>query len=478
MDSVPAYSSRDQHVSLIIIALAVLMASLDSTIVNISLPGIAKSFDADLGMVSWVVISYLLALAGFLLILGKLADLRGFKKVFIAGFGIFTLFSLLCGLSGSIHELIAFRALQGIGGAALEALAPAMIVLYFPRAVRGKMLGILATVVSLGIAAGPILGGFITQYISWHWIFFINVPIGIIAIIAAFGYLPKDSTVSHEQGFDYAGSVLIIGALVFLLYPLNQGLELGWTSPVIIGSIVISAICWILFYIQEKRSIHPLVDLKLFSSGKFVMGNIASMILMMVDCGTVFLLPFFFEIVQEIPVSHAGILLAIPAVAVMAVGVVSGSLADRYGTRILTTASALLAACALFLLSGYTADTRLPYIIVSLVVLGIAFGLFFPPNMSRILREGCSESDQSGHGVASSVMMTIRNIGAVLGVAVFGTVAVLVMILSLGPGADTLTPALLVTGMSAAFTCGAVLCCAAAVLSFALGPDTSCQGQS
>lgn len=229
-------SARDQRLVLGIIAVAAFMASLDSTIVNISLPGIAESFGADIGLISWVVLAYLLTLAGFLLILGRLADLYGFKRVFIIGFALFTFGSLACGLSMTVGHLIAFRALQGIGGAALDALAPAMIVLYLPKESRGRVIGILATVVSLGIAAGPILGGFITEYSSWHWIFFINVPIGIAAVVLAFWLLPEDTLQPATGGFDYAGSILIITALVSMLYPLNRGLEFGWTSPIIIGS--------------------------------------------------------------------------------------------------------------------------------------------------------------------------------------------------------------------------------------------------
>lgn len=462
-------SARDQRLVLVIIAVAAFMASLDSTIVNISLPGIAASFGADIGLISWVVLAYLLTLAGFLLILGRLADMYGFKRVFIIGFALFTLGSLACGLSTTIGHLIAFRALQGIGGAALDALAPAMIVLYLPKESRGRVIGVLATVVSLGIAAGPILGGFITEYSSWHWIFFINVPIGIAAVALAFWLLPKDTLPPATGGFDYAGSILIITALVSMLYPLNRGLEFGWTSPVIIGSFFVSVCCWVLFVLHERRSASPLVDMRLFGSKNFVLGNVAGLMLMLVDCGTLFLMPFFLENVKEIPVEIAGLILAVPAISLMIVGPFAGGLSDRCGSRVITTLAALLAAVTLFLISGFDANTGFLYIIATLALLGVALGLFFPPNMSRILGTGCDESS-GGEGVASSVMMTIRNVGAVVGVALFGTIAVYVIINTMtGLGTHNLSPGIMVTGFSAAFMWGAVICLACAGVSAAIG---------
>jgi len=459
----PAYKQR---LVLVIIAFAVFMASLDSTIVNISLPSIAKSFDADISMISWVALSYLLALAGFLLILGRLADLKGFRKVFIAGFVMFTIGSLACGLSATLNQLIAFRAMQGIGGAALDALAPAMIVLYLPEETRGRVLGVLATVVSIGIAAGPILGGFITEYSSWHWIFFINIPIGIVAIIGAFRLLPGDPDLQKSAGFDYAGSVLIIAALSSLIYTLNRGLELGWTSPVIIGTLLITLVCGTLFFVHERRTNDPLIDIHLLASKNFALGNAAGMILILVDCGTLFLMPFYLENAKNLPVDSAGLLLAVPALTLMVVGIIAGMLSDRYGPRILTTGAAILAAGALLLFAGFDVNTGIPFIIATLALFGVALGLFFPPNMSQILGTSCGAGSE---GVASSMMMTIRNVGAAFGVALFGTITVFVIISTMTVRATMdLSPTILAAGFRAAFLWGAVLCLTCAIVSAAI----------
>lgn len=460
--------TREHYIVLLIIAFAALMGTLDSTIVNISLPTIASSFGVDISIVSWVVLAYLLILAGLLLVFGKIGDLKGFRRVFIAGFAIFTLGSLLCGLSSTIYQLIAFRALQGIGGAALEALAPAMILLYLPVSRRGWALGILATVISLGIAAGPILGGLITEYTSWHWIFLINVPIGIIAVLLAARYLPSDLPISSKEAFDVAGAVLFLLALISLLFPLNQGLYLGWTSPVILCSFSASFILWILFVVHERRCKTPLIDMHLFSSQNYVLGNASGLLIMMVYVGLIFLLPFFFENVQGRTTDFAGLLLAIPSIAMMIVGPVAGALSDRYGSRLPTVCAAIIAAAALYLLSLFSVTTGLPLIISAMLLVGFAIGLFFPPNMNQILSSCAKERE----GVASSVMTTLRYSGGVIGVAVFGTLVASGIIGVMGhKDVITASPGVLSSGFSVAFTIGALLCLLVAVISAATRDD-------
>jgi EmrB/QacA subfamily drug resistance transporter len=457
-------SERDQRIVLGIIAFAAFMASLDSTIVNISLPTIAANFEVDISLVSWVVMAYLLVLAGLLLVFGRLGDMIGFRRVFLAGFSVFTAGSLLCGLAFSIHHLISFRALQGIGGAALEAIAPAMVVIYLPAQKRGRAIGMLATIVSLGIAAGPILGGFITEYLSWHWIFFINVPVGIAAVILAQRFLPADTAAGKRERFDSAGAALILLALITLLFPLNQGLDLGWTSPVILGCFAASLVLWTLFFVHERRCSSPLIDMRLFSNRAYTLANATGFLVMLSYNGTIFLLPFFFEKVQAHSTEFAGLLLAVPAVALMLVGPVAGSLSDRHGARVLTTGAALLTGATLYLFSLFSAASTLPFVIASLMLLGVAIGSFFPPNMSRILGAGARAGE--GEGVASGVMMTLRNTGAVLGVALFGTIAVQVIAGTMAHRhVISASPDMLSMGFSVAFTAGILLSILAAAIS-------------
>lgn len=442
----------NQAIILAIIALAVFMATLDTSIVNISLPTIAAWFHTDMGAVSWVVLAYLLALAGLMLACGRLGDLKGFRRVFIAGFAVFTLGSLLCGLAAAIGPLIAFRVLQGIGAAAIEAMAPAMITLYLPAEKRGWALGILMTVVSVAIAAGPILGGFITEFLGWHWVFFVNVPVGILAVALAIRYLPQDRLPDHDGRFDTAGAALLLVALAALLFPLSQGLYLGWTSPVVIASFIASLLFFCLFLFHEHLGDAPLIDLRIFSPPNYLRGNIAGMLILLAFAGSEFLLPFYFEMVQGISTGIAGILLAIPAVTLIVSGPVAGKLSDRYGSRGLMIGAALLAAATMYLFSLFDATTGLAFIAATLALEGVAIGLFMPPNMSLILGSGM----QDAGGVASGVMMTLRNVGAMLGIAILGTIAMHGFYG--GQYLQAPVPAQLVPGFHAAFLAGAAVC--------------------
>jgi DHA2 family metal-tetracycline-proton antiporter-like MFS transporter len=432
-------TGREQKLVLFILALSSFMGSLDATIVNISLPAIAESFRVPINTVSWVAMSYLLVLSGFLLVFGRLGDMKGFRKIFLLGFTVFTLGSFLCGFAFSIEALIGFRLIQGIGAAALEAIGPAMVVIYLPKEMRGKALGILATVVSLGIAAGPIIGGLLTQYVSWQWIFLINVPIGICAIIMGMKCIPADNVTKKPGLFDYYGAILFFFALASFLWPVNEGLTLGWTSPAILGSFGISAVLWILFIIRETRCQDPLCDFGLFRNKNFLAATLAA--------------------------GFAGLLLAIPAVALMIFGPLSGALSDRFGSRGLATISALFAVVTYFLISMYTQNTSILYIVLTLLCVGVALGVFFPPNMNQIL--GQSKKDEEGAG--SSIMTTMKNVGETVGIALMGTIAIFSVVHN--TGFDPKTPAadipmgILVEGFDVAVLAAAGIVILAVILS-------------
>jgi EmrB/QacA subfamily drug resistance transporter len=465
MESCGPLTGSEEKLVLFILALSSFMASLDATIVNISLPAIAESFRVPLNIVSWVAMSYLLVLSGFLLVFGKLGDRNGFRKVFIAGFLVFTLGSLLCGLSSGIEALIGSRLIQGIGAAALEAIGPAMVAIYINKEHRGRALGILATVISLGIAAGPILGGFLTEYASWHWIFFINVPIGILAVILGLWYLPEDRVPVASGPFDVPGAVIFFCALSTLLWPINEGLTLGWTAPAILASFGISAVFWILFVLRETRCRDPLCDFTLFRNRNFLAASLAAGIMMLVFAGSQFLLPFFFEGVSGYRSGFAGLLLAIPSVALMICGPVSGAISDRIGSRILATVAALLTVGTLLVISLYSQDTGILYIVFSLLCAGVAMGVFFPPNMNQVL--GQSRKDEEGAG--TSIMTTMKNVGETLGVAVMGTVAIMTVVTSKGFNPNTpvaeIPLGILVEGFDVAILAAAIIAVLAVVLS-------------
>ena len=455
--------SANPNILLTIIGFAVFMATLDTSIINISLPTIAASFGTDMASVSWIVMAYLLVLSGLMLACGKLGDLHGFRRVFIAGLVLFSLGSLLCGFAWNLGLLVAFRVLQGTGAAAIGAIAPAMITVCLPAGKRGWALGILMTIVSVAIASGPILGGFITEYLGWNWVFFVNVPVGIVAVILATRYLPDDSRPVTSGRFDTAGAVLALLALFALLCPLNFGLYLGWTSPVVAGMFALSVLLFGIFVIHEQRCECPLVDLRIFSSRNFLLGNVAGMLVLLAFAGSEFLLPFYFETVRGISTEVAGMLLAIPAITLMLAGPVAGTISDRHGPGGLMTAAALLSAATLYLFSWFGDTTAIPFIIVALVLEGLSVGLFMPPDMSLIMGSGSRESG----GVASGVMMMLRNVGAMFGVAILGTIA-MQGIPAAGPGTGMPVPGSghPEYGIHAAFFFAAIVCLLVAAISW------------
>jgi EmrB/QacA subfamily drug resistance transporter len=407
--------------------------------------------------------AYLLVLTGLMLAFGRLGDMLGLCRVFTGGLLLFTAGSLFCALSGSLGILIASRVVQGIGGAAILAIAPALLATSLPAERRGRALGIMMTVVSFAIAAGPILGGFLAEYAGWPWIFIINVPVGIVAAILSFRIAGEDPAPQKSETFDTAGAVLILLAITTLLYPVSQGLYLGWTSPVVAGCLLVSLFAFVLFHFHERRCNNPLVDLRLFASPAYLRGNVAGMLLLLAFAGAIFLLPFYFELVRRTPTDIVGLYLGIPAIALIVCGPVAGHWSDRFGSRGLMAGSAALSAAALYLCSRLDASSDLPFLVAVLVLLGTGIGLFVPPNMRLILG---SAGPGSG-GVASAVMMTIRTAGALFGVAIYGTIAgQAVAGPAAGPAPVAATGPLL-SGIQVAFLAGAVICVAVLLISLA-----------
>ena len=244
------------------------MASLDGTIVNIALPTISESFNISSSTVSWVSTIYLLVMAGCVLIFGKISDIIGFKKIFLSGFVVFTLGSFLSGFLpealNSFYMLVGSRVIQAVGGAMIASIGPAMIAAFIPMSFKGKAMGIIMTIAALGMALGPTLGGFLTQYMSWHWIFFINIPVGIIAFMLGAKVIPATPSRGDLSGFDKGGAALIFVGLAALLFAVSEANALGWTSLPIAGSIVIATISLGYFIIHELRSPDPILDLTLF----------------------------------------------------------------------------------------------------------------------------------------------------------------------------------------------------------------------
>ncbi|MEI6796158.1 MAG: MFS transporter, partial [Methanomassiliicoccales archaeon] len=265
--------SKSQLSMVIAISLATFMTTLDAGIVSIAMPTITKDFDSTTALVSWIIILYGLMLSSLLLTFGKLADTIGYKRLFMIGLVVFTIGSVLCGLAGDIYSLIVFRAIQGVGASMIAALTLAMVSMYLPQESKGKGLGIVSTFLALGIGMGPVIGGVLTQYLSWRWIFFVNVPVCIIALVIGLKHIPADDKAAmKKEKFDVTGAGLFFGMIFAFLLAINNGTNLGWGSPLIIGLLIAAAILFGIFLLNERRAIAPMLN-KAITKNKNIMSQ-------------------------------------------------------------------------------------------------------------------------------------------------------------------------------------------------------------
>jgi EmrB/QacA subfamily drug resistance transporter len=476
MDDAPKEGLKEHRLLLITVGIAVFMSSLDVTIVNISLPTIANAFSVNTATVSWVVMAYLLMMCSFLPAFGRLGDIRGYRLVFTAGYAVFVAGSLLCGISNSIWMLIGSRILQGIGASMLAALCSAVVMVTIAPASRGKALGFVAIFASLGIALGPAIGGFLTTYLSWHWVFFINVPVGIAGFFIALRTIPGVNLEAPKKRFDPFGAFLIFFFLLSMLYVLNQGNVIGSISPAALGIGGASIVCFIVFIWWERNIPYRLFDLGLFRDRNFLCPNIAALIIMLVFTGALFLFPFYFEMVRGLSTVMTGLVLTIPSAAIFVAGPLMGGMTDRIGSKIPCMVSSLMlgTGCFLFTLAGATGGEGV--LLLALLLMGFGVGGFVPSNSVQIM----SQAQRDESGAVSSMMMTIRNMGSVMGVAIFESLFTYGVIRHLPPGVFTSvkdTPvAALVSGFSFAFMAGAGIC-VVAVIMVIVSCGTSCKNQ-
>ena len=418
MHSPPALieSPSRQRLFVVLVSIATFMGTLDSTIVNISLPTIAEYYHTSVTMVSWIPIAYLLTLASAMIAFGCYADLHGHRKIYLGGFALFTVASLLCALSPSIEMLIGCRVAQGLGAAMLQAIGGAMIAIYLPQQIRGRALGTMATFASLGIVVGPVAGGFLTEFASWHWIFLVNIPVGIAAVLLGRAVLPADGEAARaDASFDVFGAVLLFLTLSSLIFTLSMGKSLGFLSPMILASAVLFLAGAAGFLYRESHASCPLVRLGIFKNRDLTIGTLGVMCVFLIYMGTSFLMPFYLEQGRGYPTSIAGLFMMVPALAMLVVATLAGRTADRVGSRALCIASGALFVATMALFSLLTTETPILLLVANLALFGAAMGLFTAPN-TRLLMSHAARGEE---GLVSSISMTVRNIGSSFGVAIF-----------------------------------------------------------
>jgi EmrB/QacA subfamily drug resistance transporter len=405
---------------LLIVNIGIFMATLDASIVNISLPKISLSFHVPLsGIVEWVIIAYLIVIASLLLILGRLSDIVGQKLLWVLGLSIFTLSSALCGAAPSLVHLVIFRALQGVGGAMIMALSPAMLTRAFPPTEWGRALGLLALVVAAGTSAGPTVGGIITEAFTWRWIFYLNVPIGIIGIVTTLRLLTEPMHLRWgRQQFDPIGAILLSVSLCCLMLGLSFGQEAGWRSFTIVGLFVAALVLLAGFIIHEKHVTQPIVDFSLFRNRLFTAAIVSSFLCFLSLFAVMFLMPFYLEELLALPVHLAGVLMTAVPLTIAVVAPLSGWLSDRFGSRLLSSAGLAIVCLGLWFLSQLTARVSLFDIAWPLVVTGFGQALFQPPNNNAIM----SSVPPHRLGLASGFLSTVRVLGQSSSVAMTGAI--------------------------------------------------------
>lgn len=401
---------------LISVSFGVFLATIDSSIVNISLPTLEKDLNTSFASVQWVVLAYLLTITVLLLGIGRLADIVGKKPLYLAGFVVFTLGSLLCGFSQRVEWLITFRVLQAFGAAFLMALGPALLAEGFPPAERGRALGISGLAVSLGIILGPTLGGIILANLGWHWIFFVNIPVGMVAIPIAIHSLPSSSRKTGER-FDFLGAIFLLFALSALLFGLTYSQDNGFLSTLSLVLFAAFLIFLWLFIRIEKSVPQPVVDLSLFKNRLFSVNLITGAMTFVASAGTVFLIPFYLQNVLGYDPEFAGILMAVFPIMLGIAGPLSGWLSDKFGFRLLTVIGLATLTLSYFNLSNLSIQTTWINFILLYLPIGLGMGLFQSPNNSAILGTATVER----LGVVSGLLAITRTLGQTSGIAIIGS---------------------------------------------------------
>ena len=440
-------------------SIALFMAALDNLVVTTALPVIRKSFNASLSELEWIVNAYTLTFAVLLLTGAALGDRFGRKRVFIIGLAIFTAGSAIAALSTEVTQLIVARAIQGVGGAIITPLSLTILSAAVPRERRALALGAWGGIAGLAIAIGPLVGGAIAEGLAWQWIFWLNVPIGLIAIPMAYARLNESYGPSGK--LDLPGLGLASVGLLAVVWGLIRANELGWTSPTIVASFVVGAILLVGFVAWEARTAEPMLPLRLFRSRTFSAANIVSMLMYFGMFGSIFLLAQFFQVVQGYSPIQAGLRTLPWTLMPIFVAPTAGFLSTRTGTRPLIVTGLALQALALAWLSVITTPT-VDYIVIvpAFVMAGVGMGMFFAPIANVVLSAVRPEEE----GKASGANNAIRELGGVFGVAVLASVFT--------ANGSYATPQAFVDGMIPALRVGAVFVALGAIAALAITPRT------
>ena len=458
-------STRTRWLALVIVCLGDLMIVLDVTIVGVALPSIREDLGFTESSLAWVANAYLLTFGGFLLLAGRLGDLFGHKRLFLLGITLFTLASLGCGLATTQGLLVGARAVQGLGGAVVSAVALSLIVTLFTEpAERAKAMGVFGFVAAGGGTIGVLLGGILTDTLSWHWIFLVNVPIGAAVFALSRLVLPGGRGQSPAGRLDVAGAVTVTASLMLAVYAIVNGNEVGWTSARTLGLLALSALLLALFLVVEARVRAPLVPLGLFRLRNVATSNVVGVLWAAAMFAWFFLSALYLQLVLGYTPLEVG-LAFLPANLIMAVFSLglSAKLVMRFGIRVPLATGLFLASLGLLLFARAPVEGTFALdVLPSMILLGVGAGMAFNP----VLLAAMSDVAPDEAGLASGVVNTSFMMGGALGLAVLASLAASRTDTLLASGEDQLTA--LTGGYNLAFFVGAIFALTAAVLGGAL----------
>src|SRR3954470_6198953 len=443
-----AKKATNPWVVLVLICFAQFMVILDATIVNVALPSIQKDLNLTEGSLQWIVNAYTLVFGGFLLLGGRAGDPLGRKRLFLIGLGIFTGASLLDGLANSEGLLIGARSLQGLGAALISPAALSIIATTFKEGSdRAKALGVWAAIAIGGSAVGLVLGGVLTQYFSWPWIFFVNVPVGIVTFVLSFRLIPESRDERVERNYDIAGAVTVTGGLMALVYAIVDAQQAGWGSLKTLGFFALAAVMLVSFVVIELRAKAPLVRLSIFRIRSLLTANIAMFLAMSGMFAMFFFNTLYIQRVLGYGPLKAGVAFLPFSAGIMVSAGIASQFAPRLGVRPVAAAGFILSTAGLILLTQLPVHgSYLTNVLPSILLSSLGMGAVFMP-LTLIPTTGLGDADR---GLASGLFNTSQQIGDALGLAILSTLAT-----SKTPSVGSPT-ANLVTGFHWAFGAGAV----------------------
>jgi EmrB/QacA subfamily drug resistance transporter len=438
------------------VAFGLFMIMLDNTVVNVALPSIQRDLGTDLSELQWIVTGYALTFAALMLIGGKVADAYGRRLIFVVGIAIFTGASLLCGLAESGDMLIAARVLQGVGAALMNPATLSIIAATFPPHQRGMAIGIWVGVAGLALAIGPLVGGLLTDYLDWSWIFFVNVPVGILAIAASFLFIDESRDRTHQR-LDLPGLAASGIGLFAMTYALIEANTYGWGSARILGAFALAGVALLAFVLLERHQRAPMLPLELFRSGTYTGANLVILLVALAMFGVFFFVSLYMQNILGYSAVQTGAAFLPMTILIILVAPIAGRTSDRFGSRGLMTAGMILIAVHLVYFSSLTENSSFWNLLPALMIGGVGMALTMTPSAAAATRS--VPVDKAG--VGSAVLNSARQVGGTMGIAVMGAVVA-------SAAGDVRTPEAFMDGFRSALLIAAGIAGVGAVVAYVL----------